>query len=201
MNRRTGLLPWLPVLGVGMLGVVAGHSLTYLLAVPALVRTNLLAATGHAYWANAVSAALLAGLAAGGGLAIRSFRAGRQGQRRRPFSYPEAAWRLGVVQVLAFVALEVCERALAGVPLGSMFQDHILPVGVAVQLAVALIGALGLVLLARAAHSLGSRLSRARRTQRRPCTQAPVSSYRPCARFTHDPSCPRGPPLPIGSFL
>ncbi|HWD07588.1 MAG TPA: hypothetical protein VHA57_00700 [Actinomycetota bacterium] len=192
---RRSSAPWLPALGVGMLGVVIGHSVTYLLAVPALVRSNLLAATGHAYWSNAVSAGLLAGLAAAGGVVIRSFRAGRQGRRVGSLAYPGAVWRLALVQVLAFSILEICERALAGVPVASMFQDHIYPLGVGIQVLVAVIGAVGLVLLARVAQALGTRLARSHRRQRRLVVTAPPYAYRPWRSFSYDILAPRGPPL------
>lgn len=201
MRRRRVAAPWLPVFGVGMLGVVIGHSLTYLLAVPSAVRSNLLAMTGHAYWSNAVSAGLLAGLAALGGVAIRSFRSGRRGIHRHPPGYADGVWRLAMVQVLVFGALEVCERAASGVPLASMFQDHILPIGVAIQVLVALVGAIGLVLLARVAKGLGARLSGRRQTRRGVTPVMPAYCHRPHLTLSYDPCGPRGPPQSFGLAL
>jgi hypothetical protein len=191
---------WLPVFGVALLGVILGHGVTYLIAVPALTRASVLAATGHAYWPNAVSAGLLAGPAAMGGVAIRHFRSGLQGRNHQPVRYLPAAWRLGGLQLLVFTLIEVSERAAVGGSITSMFQDRIYPVGIVVQILVAVIGALMLVSLARASEALGASLHR-----RRPRPFASVIrsayAYRPGPSPLCDACPPRGPPLLPGPGL
>jgi hypothetical protein len=58
------------------------------------------------------------------------------------------------VQVVAFGGLEVVERIVAGAPLRHLASDHILVIGMAVQVVVALAGAALLRSLARASTKL-----------------------------------------------
>jgi hypothetical protein len=53
--------------------------------------------------------------------------------------------------VAAFCAMEVLERVMAGSPVGALARSDILPVGVAANIAVALLGAIALRWLLRTA--------------------------------------------------
>ena len=179
MNRR----PFLWIAALALSGVAAGHSVAYYLAVPrADQRSAFLAQTGHSYWNVAVTVAVLLELSGVFGVAVRHFRAGRAGTSSLQLTFGQLAGRLGAMQVAAFTALEVTERLRAGVPLGEMFHNHLLPIGVAIQLLVACAGALLLRWLARAAAAIGS-LFAGRPAERRAEPLAP----RP--RSVHVPGC------------
>ena len=136
-NRRTAA-----ALGVASIGIVLGHWLTYLVDVPqSPARAAELARTGHAYLsvagelATAVMAVTLAALFLG--RVIRS-------EGNAP-SYPGLALRLGLLQAGVFVVMELTERAVAGSGFGDL-AGRLVPLGVLIQLGVALVGA-GLLLL------------------------------------------------------
>jgi hypothetical protein len=178
MNRRPFL--WIAALAVS--GVAAGHSVAYYLAVPAAgQRQALLAQTGHSYWNVAVTVAVLLELAGVFGVAVRHFRAGRAGTSSLRLTFGQLAGRLAAMQVAAFTALEITERLRAGVPLGEMFHNHLLPIGVAIQLLVACAGALLLRWLARAAEAIGSLFAR------RPVERRASVAQRP--NLVHIPDC------------
>jgi hypothetical protein len=195
MNRRSG--PW--VVGVAATGVAAGHSLAYFVAVPdGGMRRALLSATGHSYWHAAVLVALLLGLGSAGTVAVRHFRAGRTGQSLPPLGTLQLAGRLSLIQVAAFAILEVTERALAGVPVGTMLQGHVFGLGVAIQLLLALVGALLLRWLAQTAEAMGSSL--------RPCSLPRPDSVGLPPHLDLPALCPlcdacrgRAPPFPLAS--
>src|SRR5215467_13984431 len=157
MNRR----PLLWIAALALSGVVAGHSVAYYLAIPsAPQRQTVLAETGHSYWHVALTVAILLELAGVFGIAVRHFRAGRAGASPLQLTSGQLAACLAAMQVAAFTALEVAERLRAGVPAGEMLHNHLLPIGVAIQLLVAGAGALLLRWLGRAAAAIGSRFPR-----------------------------------------
>ena len=133
-------------LGVAVGGVLAGHWFTYVLVSPhAHARTALLRDTGHAYLGLANDAALVLALAA-----FASIFLGRLTDR----DVGRGGRIAGVVvgfQVAAFAIMELLERATAGAPLRPLLHGAVLPVGVAVQVAVGLLAALLIALLLRAA--------------------------------------------------
>jgi hypothetical protein len=143
--------------GVAFAGVVAGHSLTYFAAFPGSnARDAYLATTGHSYWRNALVLALLLEVAALGVVAMRGFRAGLRGTLAVEHSGPQLAMRLAMIQVGTFCALEAGERLVSGAPVSGMFAHHLFLLGVAIQLLVAVAGALLLRWLAVAAEALGA---------------------------------------------
>lgn len=165
MNRR----PFLWIAALALSGVAAGHTVAYYLAAPGAGQRNaLLAQTGHSYWNVAVTVAVLLELVGVLALAVRHFRAGRAGTSSLRLSLPRLAGRLAALQVAAFSVLEVGERFRAGIPVGEMFHNHLFPIGVLIQLLVAVVGALLLHWLARAAEAIGSRFG-ARPRARRAC--------------------------------
>ena len=135
-------------LGVAAAGVLAGHWLTYLVTVPdARVRTATLAATGHGYLS--LVGELVTVLAA---LSVAAVFVGAlvdAGAEPRPGR--ALALRLSAIQVAAFCAMEVLERVMAGSPVGALARSAVLPVGVAANVGIALLGAMLLRWLLRTA--------------------------------------------------
>jgi hypothetical protein len=133
-------------------GLLAGHGLSYLVAVPdPNHRDLLLERTGHAYLPAAGRVSLVLILAAVASLAGRALLS------RRPEptpSFATLAVRLSAVQVAAFAGQEVLERVLSGAALHGLVGSHILLVGIATQVLVAFVGATLLRWLTRAASTL-----------------------------------------------
>jgi hypothetical protein len=186
-----------PVFAAAAAGVLIGHWLTYalLLAQPAR-RAAVLSATGHGYLRLASVTALVLILLALGSAVVCCLdarsdpdgdsRAGRIG-RLSP--------RLWFLQGLTFAGVEVVERLVAGAPLGVLL-GRVLLVGLLVQAFAAVVGAVLLHVLHRAAATL-ARLVGSPGTASAPRI---ISSLAPCL---DDPRSPllagaaglRGPPL------
>jgi hypothetical protein len=140
--RAIPRLRGLPVLGFAAAGLLVGHAISYLLVVPDPNHRDLvLSRTGHGYLPAAGDAALILALA---GMAALVVRAWSERGREEPRTFASLASLLAIVQVVAFAGLEVLERLVAGAPLGDLIHEHLLVIGVAVQIAVALVGALAL---------------------------------------------------------
>lgn len=150
--RASPRLRGLPVFGFAVAGLLLGHGLSYLLAVPdPYHRQFLLQRTGHTYLPVAGEAGLILILA---GVAAVLARAWTSRGRNEAESYHRLAGTLALVQVTAFVFQEILERLVAGTPLGELVHDHVLSTGVVVQVAVALIGAAVLRWLGRASERI-----------------------------------------------
>jgi hypothetical protein len=150
--REEPRLRGLPTFGLAMAGLVLGHVLAYLIAVPdPHHRAFVLQRTGHEYLPAMAEAALVLALAGMAAVMIRAFAPGPRGGSE---SFSRLAGRLGLVQVVAFGGLEVVERIVAGAPLRHLASDHILVVGMTVQVVVALAGAAFLRWLARTSTKL-----------------------------------------------
>jgi hypothetical protein len=125
-------------LGVAAGGVLLGHWLTYQVVAPhALARQALLARTGHAYLglANDIGLAVaLAGLAA-------VFLSRLTRRDSAPASTIRWCARLAAFQVGAFASMELVERLGGGAPLRGVLHDGLLPLGLMIQVGVALAGA------------------------------------------------------------
>jgi hypothetical protein len=154
----------LPLAGAAVAGAVAGHGFAYALAVPQPGRRlALLAGTGHQYWSAAIAAAIVLGLASLGATLARSFRIGLTTPGRPPAEPPgRLAGRLALLQVTIYLVQELIERAAAGVPLGGPVDGRLLLTGVAVQLLVAAVLAVGLAWAGRVAEVAGRVLRRRR---------------------------------------
>jgi len=140
-----------------MAGLLLGHVLAYVIAVPdPHQRAFVLQRTGHEYLPAAAEAALVLALAGMAAVVIRAFAPGAPGGSER---FSRLAGRLGLVQVLAFGGLEVVERIVAGAPLRHLASDHILVVGMAVQVVVAVAGAAFLWWLARTSTKLAETIA------------------------------------------
>jgi hypothetical protein len=153
-GARTGAL------GVAAGGVLVGHWLTYRLLVPGdAPRQALLSATGHAYLGLANAAGLALGL-----VALAAVFLDRITNRdTEPATLRALAVRLATFQVCAFAAMELIERLTSGAPASGALHDGLLPVGMAVQVAIALIGALAvrwLLLTASRVNAVAATLPR-----------------------------------------
>jgi hypothetical protein len=144
----------LPLAGVAVAGVVTGHWLSYIMAVPDTpLRQSVLAGSGHSYWFLAVRVALLAAVAGLGTTGLRHVWTSSRDQgtpAHRTFAW--LALRLGLIQVTGFVILEIVERLAAGSPLGGLFGHSLLTFGVAIQVLMACMGALLVMVVARTAR-------------------------------------------------
>lgn len=154
----TQRLRGMPVFGFAVAGLLLGHAISYLLTFPDPYHRDLvLQATGHDYLPLAVEAGLVLLLAGVAALLTRAW-SGRGGDE--PEGFASLAGTLALAQVGAFVGQEIIERLVTGSPLGGLAHDHVLSVGVVVQIAVALLGAAVLRWLAgasaRIAHAVAS---------------------------------------------
>jgi hypothetical protein len=150
------------MLSAAAFGAVAGHSLTYTLAVPdAATRRLFLSSTGHSYWPAAVPAALVLGIFAAVSTLVRHF-GGDAGAPRR-WRWGRVVGALGLIQLAIFLSQETLERAVAHAPLASLLQDHVLPIGILVQLIAAAVVAVVLFVLARTAQAVAAAWARRRR--------------------------------------
>lgn len=181
--------------GVALSGVVAGHTVAYVAAVPsAATRHDVLAQTGHGYWPVAVLVGLAACLCAAGSVALRHARAAAGG---RALGADVSGWlapRLAAVQILLYVAVEATERVVAGVPLAELLHEGLVLRGLLAQLLVAVLATVLLGWLARAAELVGRLLARpprpARAVRRLPRPIDEVVARTPCL----GPVTARGPP-------
>jgi hypothetical protein len=139
MDERRALRG-LPMFGVAAGGMVLGHWLGYLLAIPdRAVRARVLIASGHSYWLAAVQisvALVAAGLVV---LAVRQLRGGLTRTGMRTPRVPLLV-RLAGAQISMFIVLEVIERLVVHEPLGQMFGHHLFLLGLLVQVVVASVG-------------------------------------------------------------
>jgi hypothetical protein len=192
-GRRT--LRGLPVVGAAFGGVVLGHWLSYLLAMPSAgFRGEVLASTGHAYWLTAVKQAAILVVVSLAAIAMRQVRLARAQDRPELAGPGSLALRLAGLQVLGFLALEVTERVAAGAPVSSISGHHVLVLGLLVQVVLAASAALLLSAFARAIGALARALVRAPfpRAPRRAFPRFPVAVPRPV--LVTGSAGPRGPP-------
>jgi hypothetical protein len=140
------------VAGIGAAGVVLGHWLAYRVAIPEpVLRGEILAATGHAYWLVAVKAAVILGLAGVGSVLVARLSRELRGNAPVHLSFDRLALELAAIQAPAFTAMELVERLASHAPLAGMFLHGVFLIGLLFQLAVAAAGAVILQWLERAA--------------------------------------------------
>lgn len=162
MVRRSRL----PVL-LAPLGVVAGHTLGYLLAHPDRAE-RAHALTGHGWLPTLAVLGAAPALASLTGAAASGVRG-----RRRAFS----VLGLAALQVGLFVGIELLEHALSGAGALAALREPGLWLGLPAQLLFAVLG-LGLL---RTGAALGAALARTRRTG--PRGRAPLAATRPGMRI------------------
>lgn len=144
----TPRLHGMPVFGSAAAGLLLGHALSYMLAIPdPYHRDFVLSRTGHGYLPAASQTAMILILAVAAAIFARawSYRIARGGRER----FTSIAGTLAIAQIGAFAALEILERVATGAPLGDLVRDHLLVISLVVQVAVSLVGAALLVWFAR----------------------------------------------------
>ena len=161
MPRHQRTVGGFSLVGVAVGGVVLAHWLAYVLAIPgAHARAQVLAASGHSYWVVAIKFAVVLGLAAFGALFLRHLdrppRTWESGQE----AFSAIAARLSLLQVMAFIAMEVTERLVVGAPVAHLFHHRLFLMGLALQLIVASAGALLLLWFSRTAERVAEALGR-----------------------------------------
>jgi hypothetical protein len=190
--REGPRLPGLPIFGTAAAGLVLGHALAYLIAIPdPHQRAFALQRTGHAYLPaldQAVLMLLVAGMAA---VVVRAFA--HPGDRTGRFG--RLATVLVVAQTCAFAAQEVLERLVSHAPLGGLAHGRILVTGIAVQVVVAIVAAAILWLFARTATRLAAVVAgRAPLPRVRVVFALPVTARRPHAPLFATAGSVRAPP-------
>ena len=187
VDRARRLLP----LGVAVTGVVAAHAADYALAIPDPARrSHELAATGHGYWPVALAAAFLAAAAAVAFAARKGLRVAR--------SAPvlPAAWRLAGGQVLLFIVVETVERLGVGVDPRPFLHSPQFALGIALQIAVALVAVLVLRGVEGGARSVAAVRRWARLRRPAPLLTWTVPSDEVVVRWWGTAGDARGPPAP-----
>jgi hypothetical protein len=182
---RTGSkLRGLPLAAIAAAGVLLGHWLTYVFAVPdPRVRTEILAVSGHSYWLVAIKVAVVLGFVSFGTVLVRYLGAATRGEPTGADRVIALAARLSLVQLVAFTAMEVAERIAAGAPVAEMFGHHLFVLGLAVQIVVAFAGAFVLLWFGRAAARICQAI----------CARSPS----PPAVFSAWPSLLLARPVPV----
>jgi hypothetical protein len=183
----------LPTFAFAFVGLILGHLLSYLIAIPDPARRAVvLADSGHAYLHLAGDMAAILGFAAAVTVGLRAVTG------RDATDLPSAArltWRLGALQAGAFIAMELGERLVSGGGFGELFADHLLGIGIVVQLVIAAAGALLLRLIGRVAIQIADALAR---PPRRPAGTLWLGQTAPrCLRpAVAETVSARAPPLP-----
>ena len=181
-----------PIFGTAAAGLVLGHALAYLIAIPdPHQRVFALQRTGHAYLPALDQAVLMLVVAGMAAVVIRAFA--HTGDRTERFG--RLARVLVVAQTCAFAAQEVLERLVSRAPLGGLAHDHILVTGIAVQIVVAIVAAGILWLFARTATRLAAVVTARPRLPRvRVVFALPVTARRPHAPLFATAGSVRAPP-------
>jgi len=181
-----------PIFGTAAAGLVLGHALAYLIAIPdPHQRVFALQRTGHAYLPALDQAVLMLVVAGMAAVVIRAFA--HTGDRTERFG--RLARVVVVAQTCAFAAQEVLERLVSRAPLGGLAHDHILVTGIAVQIVVAIVAAGILWLFARTATRLAAVVTARPRLPRvRVVFALPVTARRPHAPLFATAGSVRAPP-------
>jgi hypothetical protein len=195
--RRSKTFGLLPAFGLALGGLLAGHALSYVLAIPdAAHRDHVLRSTGHGYLPGLSEAALVLAVSIVGATLLRA----AAGRGDAGLARPGIAVAVGMAlaQAGAFLAIETVERLLSGSPLSELVADHLLAIGLAIQATVGLAAALALRFLARAAASVASIATAPRPAWDRPRQIAlPATPRRTPRQPSLTPAgCVRGPPIP-----
>ena len=181
-----------PIFGTAAAGLVLGHALAYLIAIPdPHQRVFALQRTGHAYLPALDQAVLMLVVAGMAAVVVRAFA--HTGDRTERFG--RLARVLVVAQTCAFAAQEVLERLVSRAPLGGLAHDHILVTGIAVQIVVAIVAAGILWLFARTATRLAAVVAaRSPLPRVRVVFALPVTARRPHAPLFATAGSVRAPP-------
>jgi hypothetical protein len=142
------------VCSIAFFGVFIGHGLTYVvLAGNPVVRSTMLATTGHGYLPVTVHAGLALAL-----IGLAAIFLGRLGVRGdTPPSVARLLPWVAAFQILTFSAIEVAERVAVSAPLHDL--THVLPVGAVAQCAVAIVVAAVIRFVLRGADATADALA------------------------------------------
>ncbi len=206
MSRRLSLPRSFGLGSVAAFGIVAAHCGAYLFAAPAAPVVPAVGhhhghhaveavATGHQHWLTLAALAVAAVVAGLSVLAAHLIRHPHETEARGR-SFSKAAFLLALLQTGGFAALEFFERGVfASGDLGLPLGERVFWVGIMLQVLVAVVGALFLVLFARAITFV-ARLGRVRRDRRSPSVFVSRSSLVsvPALRMVAGGLSFRGPP-------
>jgi hypothetical protein len=182
-------------------GAVAGHAVTYMVAIPDPVTRQLfLAATGHGYLPAVVPAALILGIFAALSTVIRHLGGHRENSVDR-WTWGRTIETLGLLQCAIFLTQETVERVAVGAPLGTLFHDHVLPIGLLVQVGVAVVVTVVLFALGRTVEAVAAALSRRAPAPREGRSFSPVPSSGLRSRLVAVAGSIRAPPRVASSSL
>jgi hypothetical protein len=194
------MLRGLPVAATAAVGVVVGHWVAYVLTVPRpQARARALMASGHGYWTFAVKGAVVLAFVSMGSALVRPLLDRLRAPDRRLETWTWVWARLAFLQVLGFAAMEIAERLVAHAPVGEMFDHHIFGVGLAVQVLVALAGALAITMLAGAVEGLVDAFARSAFPRPRSSTVPPARLFARVREVFAGAAGVRGPPPPLGT--
>jgi hypothetical protein len=182
-------------------GAVAGHAATYMVAFPDPgTRQLFLAATGHGYLPAVVPAALILGIFAALSTVIRHLGGDRENNVEIR-TWGRTIETLGFLQCAIFLTQETVERVAVGAPPGTLLHDHVLPVGLLVQLGVAVVVTLALFALGRTVEAVAAVLSQRGPAPREGRSFAPVPMSGLRSRLVAVAGSIRAPPTVPSSSL
>jgi hypothetical protein len=181
------------VFAFAVAGLVLGHALAYLLAVPDPHHRDLiLARTGHHYLPAMTQLALILAFAG----AVAAAADGILSRRDATGRWRTLAVHLATVQAAAFVGQEVVERVVTDAPLADLLRQHLLLAGVAAQAVVGFASAAVLRWLTRSATRLAEFRWAPLPTPRLvPAFALPTTNDVSRRRDVHRSSAPRAPPI------
>jgi len=193
--RSQRALRALPTAGTAGGGVLLGHWLAYLAALPkASLRDAVLSSTGHGYWTEAVRLAVALGVCGLAALVTASLRTEAGPSDRMTFS--ALLLRLAPIQCAAFLTMETVERAPAHVPVASLLTVRVLVLGLAFQVLTAWVGARLLAWLDRAVGDIVAMLRTTRPRLAAPLRRRPRTSPVVLRSALVGAAGVRGPPEP-----
>ena len=174
--------------GTAAAGVVVAHELAYRFTLPdAHHRAEVLDATGHGYWHWLIALTL--------GAAVAGLCRIARGREPEPL-LTRTVLRLCLIQVAAFLVLESSERMLTGSHGGSLLREPAVQLGLVLQVAAAVIGAVALKLFTRVVALLRT-TSRSLSEGRVLAIPLPAARVLVRTRPAAVPAAPRGPPVGV----
>lgn len=153
-STSVGRLRRTAVFAFAIAGLVLGHALAYVLAMPDPHHRDLvLARTGHDYLPTAAQLALILAFAGAAATAAGGILSRRDGESD---GWLTLAVRLAIVQASAFAGQEILERIVTGTPLADLVHQHLLVAGLVAQVAVAFASSAVLQWIARSSARLAN---------------------------------------------
>jgi hypothetical protein len=164
--------------GLAAAGIVGAHEIAFRIATPdPHERLEQLQETGHAYWSLIVGVSVAFFVAAVVLHLLRTWDSGDRGG----FTWGSLAFRLTLAQVSSFFVLESLERTFSSHNFSVPIIEPVFLIGLVLQAAVAVVGALLLIMLSRAVVAI-ARTLRKRRPVRREVSHPYFSSLQVLVR-------------------